>query len=74
VADRETLKLAGRLEQAAQLGNGAKILTELGFAAATPLTDILRPNDLAAFDTSNDESCLLGRRWLCRGAGCLIIG
>ena len=39
-----------------------------------PRADILTPSELAAFNILNDENCLLGRRWLCRGAGLLLIG
>lgn len=34
----------------------------------------IKPEDLEAFDTSQDPNCLVGKRWLCKGGSLLIVG
>ncbi len=35
---------------------------------------VYRPSELDKFDPKNDANCLLGKRWLCRGGKCMIVG
>jgi len=32
------------------------------------------PSELLGYDTTDDPNCLIGRRWLCRGGSCLVVG
>lgn len=38
------------------------------------LGHLVRVGDLVGFDPASDSSCLLGKRWLCHGGSCLIVG
>lgn len=37
-------------------------------------TEIITVKDLLSFDASTDPNMILGRRWLCRGHSCIIMG
>lgn len=37
-------------------------------------TEIITVKDLLAFDPSNDPNQILGRRWMCKGHACIIMG
>ena len=71
--DRECLKHAHALYQAAQCGRGGEVLESLGLTskADEAQASVL---DLVQYDTANDQNNLIGQRWLCRGGAALIIG
>lgn len=35
---------------------------------------VITPDELEAFDTTSDPNTLVGKRWLCKGGSCLIVG
>lgn len=37
-------------------------------------TKILTVKDLLEFDPTNDPNCIIGRRWLCKGQSCIVMG
>jgi len=53
---------------------GAKSWTEWKAVQASTGTNEYRIKDLLDFDPSTDPNQILGRRWLCKGHSCLIVG
>jgi len=73
--DRKALEYAAHVLNSAQRGEGRRILDSLGLRSdrhdeCQPLS----PSSLLQYDTKNDENCLIGRRWICRGGSLTIIG
>lgn len=53
---------------------GAKSWTEWKSQQSGTGTQEYRIKDLLAFDVTNDPNSMLGRRWLCKGHACMIVG
>jgi hypothetical protein len=73
-ADRECLKHAQALYQAALKGAGHETLEALGLTNGHTQFTQNTIEALVHYDTDHDPNTLIGRRWLCRSQAALIIG
>lgn len=68
------MKRGDKVQSLLALNIGEKSWSEWKARQADIGTTLYRVKDLLDFDPANDPNQVLGRRWLCKGHACLIVG